>query len=368
MTSTQRLPAPNLADDPRLALLTPPSVHAPVAQRLRFALHAAVLAPSLHNSQPWRFRVQDGISPHIELLMDPARNVSVLDPGQRQLVISCGAALAALELGLRGCGLAPHVELFPDGLTSTQLAHVHVHNTERADEAARSAWHDLLERRSYRGRMTDERLTDSDREALTAAARPDSRLFVVPPAAVQSVEHLILQASLDEAAESDIAAETQGWTRVGERTHDGVPASNWQRTSQEAAFAPVVQRDFAQGRALPDADLHGPDASHHEAFPELAVLLSAADRPVDWLDAGRSMLRLTLAGHSRGLALGYVNQPTEVPHIRTQLVDVLDLREAPFAVPQLVLRIGHPADPMPPATPRRAVREVLEPPSASAPA
>jgi nitroreductase len=358
MPSTPRLPAPNLADDPHLALLTPPSVHAPVEQRLRFALHAAVLAPSLHNSQPWRFRVRDGVNPRIDLLMDSARNVPVLDPGQRQLVISCGAALAALELGLRGCGLAPRVELFPQGVASTQLARIHVHNTECSDGAARAAWHDLLERRSYRGRMTDERLTAADREALTAGAGPGNRLVIVPPAAWRTVEQLILQASLDEAAESEIAAETRDWTRVGERAHDGVPASNWQRTSQETAFAPVVQRDFAQGRAVP-----GAAASHLEAAPELAVLLSAADTPPDWLEAGRSILRIALAAHSRGLAIGFVNQPTEVPRIRTQLANVLAPHEIPFTVPQLVLRIGHPADPMPPATPRRTVHEILEPAS-----
>src|SRR5436309_3556153 len=64
-------------------------------------LEAASLVPSLHNSQPWRSRVL----PHqIELHADLDRSLPATDPEQRELRLSCGAALLILRLAL---GLVP---------------------------------------------------------------------------------------------------------------------------------------------------------------------------------------------------------------------------------------------------------------------
>ncbi|MDQ2875014.1 MAG: hypothetical protein M3Y33_09580, partial [Actinomycetota bacterium] len=72
---------------------------------------AAGRAPSLHNSQPWRFRVRGDV---VELHADPGRALRQVDPEGRELVISCGAALFGLRLGLRRLGYVPRVELRPD--------------------------------------------------------------------------------------------------------------------------------------------------------------------------------------------------------------------------------------------------------------
>ena len=77
------------------------------------------------------------------------------------------------------------------------------------------------------------------------------------------------------------------------------------------------------------------------------------------METGRALLRLSLAAEEAGLALGYVNQPTEVPGLREELAELLSPLPQGFTVPQLVLRLGYPAQPMPPATPRRPVAAVL---------
>src|ERR1700758_4183545 len=71
----------------------------------------AARAPSLHNTQPWQFRVRGDT---IELLADPDRWLRQLDPDGRELMISCGAALFGLRIGLRSVGLLPVTELLPD--------------------------------------------------------------------------------------------------------------------------------------------------------------------------------------------------------------------------------------------------------------
>src|SRR5215469_14519834 len=81
----------------------------------------AARAPSLHNTQPWKFRVEGDV---IELLADSRRQLRHLDPDGRELTISCGAALFGLRLGLRGRGYIPVVDLLPDLARPELLARV----------------------------------------------------------------------------------------------------------------------------------------------------------------------------------------------------------------------------------------------------
>src|SRR5690349_21257002 len=91
------------------------SAHA--AERLRFFLQWAVLAPSRHNTQPWLFEIAGD---ELRVYADRARMLPVADPGGRQLLMSCGAAIANLRLAAAHFGHASSVELLPtfrrDGL------------------------------------------------------------------------------------------------------------------------------------------------------------------------------------------------------------------------------------------------------------
>jgi nitroreductase len=357
MAPLSSVPVTNLSDDPYLALLGPPPVGETVSFRLRFALNAAVLAPSIHNTQPWRFRVYDGPAPHVDLLMDAGRGLVALDPNHRQLVISCGAALAAYQLGLRGCGLAPRVEIFPASAGPSTVARIHLSDRAGPDLQARGMWPALRERRSYRGPMTDAPIELWLRHRLTRLAAPGSLLQFIPNAQWQAVERLIAAATLELDGSAGINDEIRTWTRETERTHDGVPSANWQRTSEQAAGAPVAQRDFAQGRGLA-----GPTPTVGiEADPTFAVLMSPGDTRLDWLKTGQSLLSVALEAQIESAALGYVNQPIEIPGLRDRLATELRHASAAFRVPQLLLRLGYPAGGMPPAAPRRPVQDVLLP-------
>ncbi|HEX2205501.1 MAG TPA: hypothetical protein VHG91_19475 [Longimicrobium sp.] len=84
---------------------------APASGKLEYLLGWAVLAPSGHNTQPWRFRVAgDTLFVHA----DRARRLAVVDPLDRELVMSCGAALFFLRVAIRRFGHLDEVECFPD--------------------------------------------------------------------------------------------------------------------------------------------------------------------------------------------------------------------------------------------------------------
>ena len=85
----------------------------------RYVVAAAVWAPSVHNTQPWRFVAHDDV---IELWDDPARGLPVLDPVGRARLISCGAALALAEVAAAGLGVSTRTSLLPDAAAPDHLA------------------------------------------------------------------------------------------------------------------------------------------------------------------------------------------------------------------------------------------------------
>jgi nitroreductase len=77
---------------------------------IQFAVAAAVHAPSVHNTQPWRFGRGERT---IDVYADADRQLRVADPAGRELMISCGAAVFTLRVALRYLGRLPHLRLFP---------------------------------------------------------------------------------------------------------------------------------------------------------------------------------------------------------------------------------------------------------------
>src|SRR5690349_8998720 len=73
-------------------------------------VHTATTAPSLHNSQPWRFRI-DGTT--VDVYADPARRLEVIDPAGREQLISVGAAVFTLRLAIRRAGYHVDLTAFP---------------------------------------------------------------------------------------------------------------------------------------------------------------------------------------------------------------------------------------------------------------
>ncbi|MGY1806294.1 hypothetical protein ACI8AF_02895 [Blastococcus sp. SYSU D00669] len=116
----------------------------------RRAVEAATLAPSSHNTQPWRFRVRGDT---VDLLADRTRELPVNDPVDRELTIGCGAALANLVVAARAGGLEPAVEVVPDPGDTDLLARVVLRAT--GDRAERELAAAIPARHTYREQFAD---------------------------------------------------------------------------------------------------------------------------------------------------------------------------------------------------------------------
>ena len=88
--------------------MTRPTVDTEVITK---AILLACRAPSLHNSQPWLWVVDDGV---VELFSDHTRTVRSTDSSGRQVIISCGAALGHFRVAMSAAGWDTNVDRFPN--------------------------------------------------------------------------------------------------------------------------------------------------------------------------------------------------------------------------------------------------------------
>ncbi|WP_137178840.1 Acg family FMN-binding oxidoreductase [Roseomonas sp. AR75] len=320
------------------------------ADRLRFLLTYAVLAPSSHNTQPWRFRLHGGA--RLDLLADRERALPVVDPDDRELTISCGAALANLRCAAAALGEALEVAALPDPAEPDLLARITARGP--CPPAARMArlLRAITARHTSRQAFEPEPVPATLREEAIAAAEQDGDTWlhwVESPAQRQAIARLVAEGDRVQMADPAFRQELARWIRSRHSgTQDGISAAGFGLPDLlSGGMALLLRRfDLGDGQAARDAALA-------EGAPALAVLATPGDTPRDWLAAGEALERMLLTLTAGGLSASYLNQAVEVPALRLRLAATVGA-----AVPQLLLRIGRGERPSPSA--RRPVAAVLD--------
>lgn len=303
-------------------------------------LTAAALAPSVHNTQPWRFRLTRD---RIELHPDPTRRLPATDPEDRELRLSCGAALFNLRLGLRDHGIRPLVTLMPGADAPGALATVRRGGHSDLDAETRQLITAIPARRSNRKPFRDAQVPVEHRHALVRAAeRERCWLHVVTQRDERArLQGLVAKAQRIQAGAPDVRTELTDWT--GPRGRDGIPpASAGVRPAPQDEWA---LRDFQAAERPPGKD--------YESDPLIVVLCSFYNGPLAELQAGQALQRVLLTATTLGLSASFMSQAIEVRPVRDELRRAL----GGTLEPQTVLRIGF-GSPVPPS-PRRTVRELL---------
>lgn len=340
-------------DDPwRVSENDYPAAGAP-DEKLRFMLNYAVLAPSGHNTQPWLFGVKDGKA---ELRADRTRGLPVVDPEDRALVISCGAALFYLRLAIRHFGHEDVLEILPDSTDADLLARVHLGPTGHEEtQEERALFEAIPKRRSNRRPFEDRQVPGSLLSALRAAAREEGawlHLFE-DESARHAVAELIAEGDRIQLADKRFRRELASWVHPNRtESRDGVPGYGFGFGDVMSLAGPFVIRtfDMGKGQAAKDRQLA-------EGSPVLAVLGTEGDTPPEWLASGQALARVLLGARAEEVWASFLNQPVEVPELRPRLGEII----GQSGFPQLLFRMGYGTEVRP--TPRRSAEEVLLPSS-----
>ena len=330
---------------------TPPASSGPhTLPVIRRAVMRAMLAPSTHNTQPWRFVAGPSV---LDLFTDPTRALAVVDPGGRQRTISCGAALLGARLSLAADGVGVTVSELPDPADPDHLARLTVTAGGSAPDADAGRLDRAADQRHTNRRAFDhEPVTPAVIARLQAAAQQEGAFLA--PLTEEPGRSLI--AALTAEAEGLLfgspayRAELRDWAGRAGSHDDGIPVQSIPRAGSTADRLPTRGLDqYGTGR-LPAEAAAADDAC-------LLLLATDTDDPRGWLAAGQALGRVLLELTTDNLVAGLYTQLTEIPRIRDQVRSVAHLG----GYPQLLLHVGH-ADRTPP-TPRRSVPDVLTVPA-----
>lgn len=324
---------------------------APVPARLYAAVRYAVLAPSTYNTQPWRFALaQDNII----LYADRTRALPVIDPTGRVLTISCGAGLFHLRLALRGLGLREETILLPGGAGADEpLARVHVVGRAIPSPEDITLLDQVTRRHTNRLPFDDRPLTRTLQCHLRAAADEKGVWLWLAKSDAERAVIAVFVAEADRIQWADPAfrSELADWLRPNRcDAFDGIPGYAQGLGSLSTLAQPFVVRALNLGARVA--------AAHRRIAIESAALVllgTAGDTPREWLQVGQTLARVLLWARAEEVWGSFLNQPVQVPALRTQMREVLGLD----GYPQLLLRLGHGRPPRP--TPRRPVEDVIVP-------
>lgn len=299
--------------------------------RAGYLIEVASRAPSLHNTQPWRFRVTDSA---VELYADSARRLGV-DPDGREMLISCGAALFGLRLAMRSLGFVAEVDLLPGGLV---LARVRPGSPSAMTTRERSMLKAVLRRHTHRGPFEPVPLPAGLLALLQGDARAEgAELAVVDSAAGRRELSVVARvAGRLQDCDPQSRAEVYRWSRdAASPARDGVPAHAFPAVPGRVPGR-LTQRDFDLGRGLGMITAGGP------AAPVTAILATSGDAQPDWLRAGEALHRLLLRAASQWVFASLNSQPLEEPGTRAVVGGFLTQPLFPQMLMELgVSRIAH---------------------------
>lgn len=325
-----------------------PGTGGDVTGALRDAVEVARLAPSVHNTQPWSWRLVGDDS--VELRADRTRQLPVADPDGLLLTESCGAALHHLRLALTAAGWAAGVDRFPAGEDDRDLlARITITGRTEPDDVTLDLAAAVPRRRTDRRPVVDAPVSEDTLRALSGAVAAEGvYLYLLPQQEV--VELTVAMADADRAEISEQAHREEIATWVGGERSDGtgIPSNTIPERPPQTR---VLGRYFGESGTLPVG-------SGHDVAARYAILHGNADDPTDWLAAGEGLSAGWLTAVTLGLSVMPISAVVEVVATRMVLRRLLSGVGYPF----LALRLGYPDDqlPWPPATPRLPAEAILD--------
>jgi hypothetical protein len=305
-------------------------------------LAAAGQAPSMHNTQPWRFEIN---GPVIDVLLDAEGTLPATDPANRFIRIGLGAAAFNLRVAAAMLGHETTIAIDPDPATPDVVVRIFLADRNVPVAGLSSLYGELGRRYTYRGPMTDQPISSRLIGRLTEAARAEhSDLRWLDDEQRAGLGSIIRAADDRDLHDEDRLHERLRWIG-GDREAEGVPDS----VLGPQPVRPAAVRDLSAGLAIP----HRSQAVF-EPKPLIVVLGTVDDDEKAWVRAGSALERVLLTATSYDLAASFLNQAVEYPSLRDDVRTLIG-RDT---WPQVVIRFGYPADGSG-LTPRRPWNETL---------
>lgn len=313
---------------------------------MRDFIRYATLAPNGHNTQPWRFKVDDR---QIHILPDLARRTPVVDPDDHHVFVSLGAAAENLALACAARDRPGEIS-FDD---ANEGAVVFAFGGETKPEP--SLFDAIARRQSTRAEYDGRAVAAVDLQTLADAAKTPGvdLVLITDRPQIDRVRDLVLAGNSAQLADPAFVRELKSWIRFSPRqavtTGDGLFAAASGNPALPDWLGPLL---FAMVfKTDTDNDKY---ARQIRSSAGLAVFVSEREDKEHWVRTGRACQRFALQATALGMKLAFVNQPVEVSGLRPELAALVGMSGRR---PDIVMRFGY--GPALPYSARRPVEAVL---------
>jgi len=309
-------------------------------ERLRFLVRYAVLAPSSHNTQPWKFRIS---ADRLDLFMDQERWLKVADDDQRELHISTGCALENLLVAAEHFGLGHQTDYLPDPKNPMHAATVRFgEKRQRSPERAADLFQMMVVRHTNHGEYDGRPIPAAVLERLQdCCVEQGIALLLTPDESIkQKVDELVVRADAVEFADPAFREELGHW--IGQ----GVFGTSWLMSKIGKLAVTYINMGSSTAKK---------DSAVLMSSPVLGLISSESNDRVTQIKVGQVYQRLSLLAASEGIWCQPMSQIVQVEEIKQ---DVAKLQSNPNLYPQHPFRLGF-AAPEKHRTPRMNVEDVL---------
>lgn len=318
------------------------------AEKLKFCMRYAVLAPSVLNIQPWIWTLSGSTA---ALRLDQSRELHAFDHTGRQRLMSCGAALFHLRTAIRRFGLGAEIRLMPDPLRPNLVALVSVAESAAATEDELQLFHAIVRRHTNRREYSDRRVPPDLVKLLQDAAAAEGAWLqpALNETARQRVARLVADGDREQLADPSYRRDVERWLRAKDSLNgDGVPEPAYSMPGLIEYKGPFLTRTFDTG-----AHYAARERQLSVNAPLLAVLGTDGDGGPDWIRAGQALDRVLLTATAHGVSSSFFDSPLEAPDLRPQVAEAVRMA----GWPQMILRFGYGEEVEP--SPRRPLSEVV---------
>jgi nitroreductase len=307
-------------------------------EKLTFLLNYAVLAPSSHNSQPWKFNVSGD---EISLFADKTRWLKVADADQRELHISLGCALENLIIAAEHFGYNCSVSYFPGQKDLVALVRMQAGSSPRDSRL----FYAMTSRHTNRNPYRQRPISDADLKTISIlSSDPEVGILITGDSVIKKgFLDLVVQANAVQYSDVNYRSELGRWLSQGVMGPTGVRA--------KMAQMAVVFLDMGPQQTRKDAELIN-------STPYLGFISTANNDSISSLRAGRAFERFWLAATALGISLHPMSQALEVPETKANLIALLSPRSGNMSQVQQTFRLGY-AGPVREHSTRRPLEDVL---------
>ena len=313
---------------------------------LRELVRYATLAPSSHNTQCWKFHLEDRA---ISILPDLSRRCPAVDPDDHHLFISIGCATENLVQAALANGLKGSIVFDDSARTSPKVL------LEPTKSVATSLFKVIPERQSTRAEYDGKPISTSELALLEKAGQGNGVrvILLTERVAMEKVLEYVVQGNTAQMNDRAFVEELKAWIRFSSRdavrTGDGLYAASSGNPSVPSWLGSLLFSLFFTPKSENEKY-----AKHVRSSAGIAIFVSEAENPTQWIEVGCCYERFALQSAALGIRNAMLNQPVEVSSLRPQLATFLGVGGRR---PDLVVRFGR--GPKLPPSLRRPVDAVI---------